>query len=60
MFTDVVRRLTSSDPKERTQQKTSHIIQPGVTNNNPALREVNLEPSAKIGTNRTEALASLD
>ena len=45
--------------EERTQQKTSRIVQPGLTNENPALRKVDLEPSAKRGTARTEALVSL-
>ena len=52
-------RLTGSDQEERTQQKASRIVKPGLTNENPALREVDLEPSAKRGTNRTEALVSL-
>ena len=33
----------------------SGIVQPGLANENPALREVNLEPSAKKGTDRTKA-----
>ena len=45
-------RLTGSDQEERTQQKTSHIVQPGPRNDNPELRKVGLEPSAKRGTNR--------
>ena len=43
-------RLTVSDQEERTQQKTSHIVEPGLANKNPALREVDLEPSAKRET----------
>ena len=55
----VVTRLTNYDQEERTPQKTSRIVQPGLTNENPALREVDLEPSAKRGTDRTKALVSL-
>ena len=46
-------RLTGEDQEERTQQKTSRIAQSRLTNENPALREVDSEPSAKRGTNRT-------
>ena len=45
--------------KKKTQQKTSHILQPGLTKQNLALREVHLEPTANWGTNRTEDLVSL-
>ena len=45
-------RLTGSDQEEGTQQKTSHIVHPGHMNENPALRKVDLEPSAKRGTDR--------
>ena len=45
--------------EERPQKKTIGIIQPGLTYKYPALREVDLEPSAKRGTDRTEALVSL-
>ena len=48
-----------TNQEKRTQQKTSCIIQPGLTNENPEVREVNLEPSAKGGTDGTEALVSL-
>ena len=34
-------------------------MQSELTNENPALREVDLEPTAERGTNRTEALMSL-
>ena len=34
------------------------IVQPGLTNENQTLREVDLKPSAKRGTNRTDALVS--
>ena len=46
-------------PEEGTQQKTNCNVQPGLTNENAAPTEVDLEPSAKRGTNRTEALVSL-
>ena len=49
-------RLQGQDQEERTQPKTSHIVQPGLTKDNPALREVDLEHSAKRGTDRTKAL----
>ena len=39
----------------RLTDKTGPIVQSGLTNKNPALREVDVEPSAKRGTNRTEA-----
>ena len=32
--------LKGKDQKEGTQQKTSRIVQPGLKNENPALREV--------------------
>ena len=51
-------RLIGSDQEERTQQKTS-IVQPGPINENPVLREVDLEPSAKRETDRTKVLVSL-
>ena len=35
------------------------MVQPELTTENPALREVDLEPSAKTGTDTTEALVSL-
>ena len=52
---DKINRLRA----RRTQQQQSRIIQPGLTNRNPALGEVDLEPSAKRGTDRTKALVSL-
>ena len=41
------------------QHKASCMVQPGLIIKNSALREVDLEPSAKRGTNRTGALLSL-
>ena len=35
------------------------MVQPGLKNKNQGLREVDLEPSAKKGTDRTEALMNL-
>ena len=52
-------RLTHQDQEERTHQKTSCIVQSGLTTENTALRELHLEPSAKRGTDRTEALLSV-
>ena len=54
-----MRGLTGKDQEERTQQTTSCIVQVGLTNEKPALREVDLESSAKRGTDRTKALVSL-
>ena len=39
---------------QNNSRKTSDIIQPGLTNKNPALREVDLELSTKAGTDRTK------
>ena len=36
-----------------------YIIQAGLTNENPAPREIDLEPSAKRGSGRTKALVIL-
>ena len=52
-------RRNNKDQEETTQQKSSCIMQSELTNENPALREVDLEPTAERGTNRTEALMSL-
>ena len=49
-------RLTFKGEEEKTQQKTSRLVQPALTNEKPELREVDLEPSAKRGT---RALVSL-
>ena len=54
-----MKRLRALDQEERTQQKISCIIQPGLTNEKPALREVDLEPGGKRETDRTKALVSL-
>ena len=35
------------------------MVQAGLTNKNPALREVDLKPSAEKGTCRTKAIVSL-
>ena len=56
---EIVTRLKGQDQENRTQQKTSRIVQSGLTNKNPALGEADLEPSATRGTNRTEALVIL-
>ena len=39
---------------QNNSRKTSGIIQPGLTNKNPALREVDLELSTKTATDRTK------
>ena len=52
-------RLTGENQEERTQQKASHIIQPGLTNEHPTYRDEDLRPSAKRVTDRTEALGTL-
>ena len=41
------------------RKKTSHIVQPWFTNKNKTLREVDLEPSAKRGTDWIEALVRI-
>ena len=57
---EVVTRLTGLDQEERTKQKTSHILEAGLTNKNPGLRKVeDLQLSAKRETNRTKSLVSL-
>ena len=56
---EVVTRLTGLDQEERTQQKTSHILEAGLTNKKPRLRKVDLQLSAKRETNRTESLVGL-
>ena len=56
---EVVTRLTGLDQEERTKQKTSHILEAGLTNKNPGLRKVDLQLNAKRETNRTEALVGL-
>ena len=40
-------RLAGSDCRERTQQKTSHTLQHGLTSENLAFKEVDLELNAK-------------
>lgn len=52
-------RLSGWDQEEGTQHKTSRIIQPELTNENQAFREVELKPITKRGTNRTAAPLSL-
>ena len=51
-------RSTWWNKEERPQKKTSRIVQPGLTYGSQHL-EVDLEPSAKRGANRTKALVSL-
>ena len=48
--TDILRK------KERKQQKTRHIVQPGVINETQALRELNVKPRAIRGTHDPKPL----
>ena len=52
---EVVTRSTCWNKAKKLQKKASRIVQSGLTWV-PALREVDWEPSAKRGANRTEAL----
>ena len=53
---DKINRLR---PGRKNTQNTSRIIQPRDKNKNPALREVDMEPSFKKWTSTTKGLASL-
>ena len=50
---------TYTETIERTGQKTSCIVQPGHTSENPALRGVDLKPSPERWTNRSQGLLNL-
>ena len=56
---EVATRLTGQDQEEKTQQKTSWIEQPGLKKRDPPLTYLDLEHSAKKGTNRNKALLNL-
>ena len=51
-------KINLQKQKRNSQNKASHIVQPGFTYGSKQL-QVDLEPSAKRGTDRTRALVSL-
>ena len=45
---------------KKTLQNTSCIVQPRLTNEKPILKELDLEPTAKRGTDTTDNLVNLN